>query len=275
MHRRFRSYDPGQLLLLPPDLRAWLPENHLALFVSDVVDELDVSRILRVYDGEYRGQPPYHPVMLVKLLVYAYCTGRPSSRAIEKATYEDVAYRVLSANSHPDHDTIATFRQRHLQALAGLFVDVLRLCQQAGRRTTGRRVSPWMSWRCTRVANGDAHQLGTAEQHTRAGVDGLASCASPAACLAGESQRFISGASPRIRRSTEFFRRTCSPSSTRPNKKVARFPRTSSGSCRAFSTAEFSRRGLHVFTARTAGTTGLSPSPVKGGPSAHLASVVT
>jgi len=132
MHRRFRSYDPGQLLLLPPDLRAWLPENHLALFVSDVVDELDVSRILRVYDGEYRGQPPYHPVMLVKLLVYAYCTGRPSSRAIEKATYEDVAYRVLSANSHPDHDTIATFRQRHLQALAGLFVDVLRLCQQAG-----------------------------------------------------------------------------------------------------------------------------------------------
>lgn len=132
MRKRFRPYSPGQQLLLPPDLRDWLPQNHLAAFVSDVVDALDLTAILSAYEGEYRGQPPYHPVMLVKLLVYAYCTGKPSSRKIEKATYEDVAYRVLSGDSHPDHDTIAHFRQAHLESLAALFVDVLKLCEQAG-----------------------------------------------------------------------------------------------------------------------------------------------
>jgi transposase len=129
----FRPYPLDQPLLLPPDLRAWLPAGHLALFISDVVDELDLSAIVRAYakrDG--RGQPPYPPAMMVKLLVYAYCIGKPSSRKIERATYEDVAFRVLAANQHPDHDSIAGFRQRHLDALAGLFVQVLRLCQAAG-----------------------------------------------------------------------------------------------------------------------------------------------
>ncbi|MBI4422851.1 MAG: transposase [Elusimicrobia bacterium] len=133
MTKSFRPYDLDQPLLLPPDLRAWLPEGHLALFISDVVDELDLSAIVRAYarrDG--RGQPPYHPAMMVKLLVYAYCIGKPSSRKIERATYEDVAFRVLAANDHPDHDSIAGFRKRHLDALAGLFVQVLRLCQAAG-----------------------------------------------------------------------------------------------------------------------------------------------
>src|SRR3989442_15721842 len=133
MSKTFRAYDLNQRLLLPPDLREWLPEGHLALFVSDVVDELDLSAIVGAYeDGDGRGQPPYHPAMMVKLLLYAYSVGKPSSRKIERATYEDVAVRVLAADQHPDHDSLAEFRKRHLTALAGLFVQVLRLCQAAG-----------------------------------------------------------------------------------------------------------------------------------------------
>jgi transposase len=105
----------------------------LALFISDVVDSLDVSPILRTYEkSDDRGRAGYHPVMMVKLLVYAYCVGKPSSRKIERATYEDVAYRVLAGDQHPDHDSIADFRKRHLSKLAGLFLQVLQLCQKAG-----------------------------------------------------------------------------------------------------------------------------------------------
>jgi transposase len=132
MNKTFRPYDLDQRLLLPPDLREWLPEGHLALFISDVVDELDLSAIFQAYEAEGRGQPPYHPAMMVKLLLYAYCIGRPSSRKIERGTYEDVAFRVLAADQHPDHDSLAEFRTRHLAALAGLFVESLRLCQAAG-----------------------------------------------------------------------------------------------------------------------------------------------
>ena len=131
MKTRFRPYSLDQILLLPPDLRDWLPDDHLALFISDVVDELDLSKIFGVY-GSRRGRPPYHPAMMVKLLLYAYCTGSPSSRKIEKATHDVVAYRVLAADQHPDHDTIANFRKLHLAALADLFVQVLLLCQKAG-----------------------------------------------------------------------------------------------------------------------------------------------
>ena len=132
--KTFKPYTPDQLLLLPPALQDWLPEGHVALFLSDVVDHaLDLSPIRASYEtGDGRGQPPYHPALLVKLLLYAYCTGRPSSRAIEKATYEEVPYRVLAANQHPDHDTLAAFRQEHLQALGDLFLQGLALCQQAG-----------------------------------------------------------------------------------------------------------------------------------------------
>lgn len=133
MSRIYLSYDPEQRLLLPPDLRDWLPEGHLALFISDVVEELELQPILAVYEsGDGRGRPPYHPLMMVKLLVYGYSLGRVSSRKIEKATYEDIAFRVLACNQHPDHDSIAEFRKRHLPALANLFVQVLRLCEQAG-----------------------------------------------------------------------------------------------------------------------------------------------
>lgn len=133
MDKIFRAYNLDQRLLLPPDLREWVPEGDLALFISDVVDELDLSAIYEAYEtGDRRGQPPYHPAMMVKLLLYGYCTGMPSSRKLERATYRDVGVRVLAADQHPDHDSIAQFRQRHLQALAGVFVQVLRLCQQAG-----------------------------------------------------------------------------------------------------------------------------------------------
>jgi len=132
--KTFKPYTPDQLLLLPPALQDWLPEDHLAYFISDVVDHaLDLTPILAAYaTGDGRGQPPYHPALLVKLLVYAYCLGKPSSRQIERATYEEVPYRVLAANQHPDHDTLAAFRQTHLPPLARLFLQVLHLCQRAG-----------------------------------------------------------------------------------------------------------------------------------------------
>jgi transposase len=131
--KTFKPYNPDQLFLLPPALRDWLPEGHLALFVSDVVDALDLTPIFAAYEaGDGRGQPPYHPALMVKLLVYAYCMGKPSSRKIEQATYEEVSYRVLAANQHPDHDSLAAFRQQHLPALAALFTQVLALCRQAG-----------------------------------------------------------------------------------------------------------------------------------------------
>src|ERR1019366_3630876 len=121
-----------QRMLLPPDLREWLPEGHLALFISDVADTLDLSSIMRAVEkADDRGRAGYHPVMMVKVLVYAYCVGKPSSRKIERATYEDVAFHVLAGDQHPDHDSIADFRKRPLASLASLFVFLLVLCQQA------------------------------------------------------------------------------------------------------------------------------------------------
>jgi transposase len=133
MARGYLPYDLDQHFLLPPDMREWLPEGHLALFIADVVAELDISEIHEVYrakDG--RGRLGYHPAMMVALLIYGYCVGKPSSRKIERATYEDVAFRVLAGDQHPDHDSIAAFRKRHLLALGGLFMQVLQLCQKAG-----------------------------------------------------------------------------------------------------------------------------------------------
>ena len=129
---RFRPYEPDQLLLLPPDVLEWLPEDDLVYFLLDVVGQLDLSPIYQSYDGSQGAQPPYDPRMMVHLLLYGYGVGIVSSRQIEKATYHSVPFRILSAGQHSDHDTIATFRQRHLAALAGLFVQVLRLCQKAG-----------------------------------------------------------------------------------------------------------------------------------------------
>jgi transposase len=133
MAKGYLPYDIEQRLLLPPDMRAWLPEGHLALFILDVVGELDLSQIYVFYNAkDDRGRAGYHPAMMVALLVYAYCVGKPSSRRIERATYEDIGFRVLAGDQHPDHDSIASFRKQHLEALAGLFLQVLRLCQKAG-----------------------------------------------------------------------------------------------------------------------------------------------
>jgi len=128
----FRTFDLGQTLLLPPDLRDWLPEGHLARFVAEVVGEVDLSAIYVGYEGDGRGQAAYHPQMMAGLLIYGYCVGIFSSRRIERATFEDVAFRFLSGDQHPDHDTIAAFRERHLQALKDLFLQVLKLCEKAG-----------------------------------------------------------------------------------------------------------------------------------------------
>jgi transposase len=133
MAKGYLPYELDQRLLLPPDMREWLPEGHLALFILDVVAELDLSAILCVYEAkDPRGRAGYHPMMMVALLLYGYCVGKTSSRRIERATYEDVGFRVLAGDRHPDHDTIADFRKQHLDALAGLFLQVLKLCQKAG-----------------------------------------------------------------------------------------------------------------------------------------------
>jgi len=129
---RFRRYNPEQLYLLPPDMRQWLPDDDLVYFILDMVNQIDLKEIFASYEENKGGYPAYHPRMMVALLLYAYCIGLPSSRKIEQATYHSVAFRILSGDQHPDHDTIASFRKRHLNALAGLFVQVLRLCQKAG-----------------------------------------------------------------------------------------------------------------------------------------------
>jgi len=129
---RFRPYNPDQLMLFAPDIKQWLPEDDLVYFIIDVINELDLEPIYRQYSRGKGGQPPYHPKMMVGLLLYAYCIGLPSSRKIEQATYHSIAFRVLAANQHPDHDTIAAFRKRHLQPLAQLFLTSLQLCQKAG-----------------------------------------------------------------------------------------------------------------------------------------------
>ena len=132
MSKTYLPYDPDQPLLLPEALRQWLPEDHLAYFISDVVDQLDLSEITDRYQRERRGGPPYNPRMMVKVLLYAYCVGVPSSRRMARRLHEDIAFRVLAANNTPDFRTISDFRKDHLEALSGLFLQVLMLCQQSG-----------------------------------------------------------------------------------------------------------------------------------------------
>ena len=133
MSKTYLPYDPDQQLLLPAAIQEWLPDDHLAYFIiSDVVDQLDLSEITARYEGERRGGPPYHPRMMVKVLLYGYCVGVSSSRRIAQRLHEDIAFRVLAANNTPDFRTISDFRKDNLAALSGLFLQVLALCQQAG-----------------------------------------------------------------------------------------------------------------------------------------------
>jgi len=130
--KEYRPYHPHQVFLLPPSPDEWLPEGHLAYFISDLVEHFDLSAIEATYEDELRGGPPYHPAMMVKLLLYGYCTGVYSSRRIAKHVHEDVAFRVLAAGNAPDFRTINEFRRRHLAALRTLFQQVLALAQRAG-----------------------------------------------------------------------------------------------------------------------------------------------
>jgi transposase len=138
MAKTYRPYVPEQDLLLPPSLREWLPEDHLAYFVSDLVDHLDLSAITAVYEDEERGYPPYHPIMLTKVLIYAYCVGVFSSRKIQRRLVEDIGFRVLAASNTPDFRTIADFRKTHLAALKGFFEQVLQVARDLGTLRIGR-----------------------------------------------------------------------------------------------------------------------------------------
>jgi transposase len=137
MAKSFRPYEPEQLLLMPPSLADWVPEDHLARFVSDVVDTLDLTAIEDTYTEE-RGYPPYHPRMMVKVLLYGYSTGVYSSRKIARQLTDSVAFRFLAAGNAPDFRTVSEFRKRHGAALAGLFQQVLQLCRRAGLVTLGQ-----------------------------------------------------------------------------------------------------------------------------------------
>jgi transposase len=130
--QNFLCGDRAQLFLMPPDMREWLPDGHLALFVVDVVEGLDLSRFVARYRSDGRGGAAYDPAVMVGLLVYGYCVGERSSRRIERRCVEDVAFRVVAGNLRPDHATIARFRVDHEAALAALFVQVLALCAEAG-----------------------------------------------------------------------------------------------------------------------------------------------
>src|SRR5215208_4194059 len=130
--QNFVACDREQVLLLPPSLRDWLPEGHLAWFVIDAVAQLDLAAFYLAYRADGHGRAAHDPAIMVALLLYVYAIGERSSRRIERRCVEDVATRVICANQAPDHTTIARFRQRHERALAELFGEVLALCGEAG-----------------------------------------------------------------------------------------------------------------------------------------------
>lgn len=137
MGYKFVTADRDQAFLLPPDVREWLPEDHLAWTVLDAVGQLDLDGFRRSYRADGHGRPAYDPALMVGLLLFAYCDGVRSSRQIEARCERDVAYRVVAGNQRPDHATIARFRTRHRVELDGLFVQVLRLCAEAGMVKVG------------------------------------------------------------------------------------------------------------------------------------------
>jgi len=137
MAQNFLGCDRDQSLLLPPDVRDWLDEDHLAWLVIEAIEELELEPFYTAYRADGHGRAAYDPKMMLTLLAYAYCVGERSSRGIERRSREDVAFRVITANQAPDHATIARFRVRHQEALAGLFGQVLGLCAEAGLARVG------------------------------------------------------------------------------------------------------------------------------------------
>ena len=138
MPKGYRTYLPEQELLLPQSLREWVPENHLVYFVSDVVDQLDLSAVHAVYEEEKRGRPPYDPRLMMKLLVYGYCTGVYSSRRIQRRIQEDIPFKVLAAGNEPDFRTISDFRKIHIETLRNLFEQVLAMALECGAIQLGK-----------------------------------------------------------------------------------------------------------------------------------------
>ena len=136
MTQKFIPTNREQLLLFPPSIQDWVPEDHLARFVVEIVSQLNLQPLAETYEG--KGLSAYHPEILLSLLFYGYATGVFSSRKIEKATYDSVAFRFISANTHPDHDTIATFRKRFLGQLKPLFVQILQLAREMGLLKIGK-----------------------------------------------------------------------------------------------------------------------------------------
>ncbi|PYS09326.1 MAG: IS1182 family transposase [Acidobacteria bacterium] len=179
-------------LMMPPSLHEWLPEDHLARFVADLVPSLELSEFYASYEEkDGRGQAAYHPVMMVRLLIYGYCIGVVSSRQIEKRTYEDVAFRYLSADEHPDHTTINEFRKRHLKALSGLFLQALQLCQAAGLVKMGHVALDGTK----KQANASKHKamsygrMGEAEAKLKAEIEDLLQGAEAADVAEDEKER--------------------------------------------------------------------------------------
>ena len=138
MSTTFRRYAPDQSLLLPPDVRAWLPEGHLAHHVSDLVDGLDLTAFYAPYEGDGRRNAPYEPRMMVKVLIYAYATGVFSSRGVAKKLEEDVSFRLLAAGNFPQHRTVCEFRLRHPEDFKALFVEVVRVARELGLANLGK-----------------------------------------------------------------------------------------------------------------------------------------
>ena len=138
VNKRFRAFDPNQVMLVPPSLDEWLPENHLSRFIAEIVDtELDLSRFYASY-GKAKGYPPYDPRLMVRVLIYGYCVGVRSSRELERACVDVVAFRWLSAQQYPDFRSFARFRKRHLAALGNVFLQALELCRAAGMVSLGQ-----------------------------------------------------------------------------------------------------------------------------------------
>jgi len=194
MGKCFRPADVNQALLLPPSLHDWLPERHLARFVVDVVDSLDLGAIYDSYEEkDGRGQAAYDPAMMVRLLLYGYCTGSYSSRKIQAKTYEDVGFRYLAADEHPDHSTLAEFRQRHLEALAGLFSQALQLCQKAGLVKLGHVAidGSKMAGNASKHKAMSYERMGEAEKQLQAEVEALLQRA--AAVDAAEDEKYGKG----------------------------------------------------------------------------------
>jgi transposase len=169
----FVAGDRDQLLLMPPSLAEWLPADHLAWFVLDVVGELDLDAFVAAYRADGRGGAAYDPAMMVALLVYAYCVGERSSRVIERRCTEDVAFRVITANQVPDHATVARFRATHQDALGELFGQVLGLCARAGLVRAGVVAvdGTRMEANASRDANRTAEQLAKEILEDAANVD--------------------------------------------------------------------------------------------------------